>query len=182
LSGARRRALRASAPRPPSLRLASAVAEYEIVDLVHGRHVGPVHDIVLQRWDGTPAYHLAVVVDDAAQGVTQVVRGGDLLGSSPTQAYLGALLGLPEVVYGHVPLVVDGAGRRLAKRAASAAGLGSPVTLADMAAAGQRPEAVARALLRSLGSSADTLAAALASFDMRRTPGEPMLWRPAAGR
>lgn len=180
LSGARRRALRAGAPRPPSLRLAAAVAEYEIADLVHGRHVGPVHDVVLQRWDGTPAYHLAVVVDDAAQGVTQVVRGGDLLGASPTQAYLAALLGLPEVVYGHVPLVVDRAGARLAKRSASASG--SPVALADLAAAGQPPEAVARTLLRSLGSPADTLAGALASFDMRQVPGEPVLWRPAAGR
>lgn len=180
LSGARRRALRASAPRPPSLRLASAVAEYEVADLVHGRYVGPVHDVVLQRWDGTPAYNLAVVVDDAAQGVTQVVRGGDLLGSSPTQAHLAALLGLPEVVYGHVPLVVNGAGARLAKRGGAAAGPDCPVTLADLAAAGQRPEAVVRALLRSLGSLADTLAEALASFDMRQIPGEPMLWRSAA--
>ena len=54
-----------------------------------------VDDLVLRRGDGVPAYNLAVVVDDAAQGVDQVVRGDDLLSSSPRQAYLGALLGYP---------------------------------------------------------------------------------------
>ena len=71
---------------------------------------------MLRRGDGVPAYNLAVVVDDAAQGVDQVVRGDDLLSSSPRQAYLGALLGYPTPVYAHVPLVLNADGKRLAKR------------------------------------------------------------------
>ena len=68
---------------------------YTVTDLLHGTYTGVVDDLVLRRGDGVPAYNLAVVVDDAAQGVDQVVRGDDLLSSSPRQAYLGALLGYP---------------------------------------------------------------------------------------
>lgn len=78
-------------------------------------------DFVLQRSDGHFAYHLACVVDDAAQGVNCVVRGADLLESSPQQRYLQGLLGLPEVAYAHVPLVVAADGRRLSKRDGDAA-------------------------------------------------------------
>src|ERR1700756_5389349 len=66
--------------------------------------------------DGVPAYNLAVVVDDAATGVDQVVRGADLLSSSPRQAHLARLLGYPEPTYAHVPLVLNEDGARLAKR------------------------------------------------------------------
>lgn len=169
LGEARKRELRASAPRPPALRLASAVREFVVADLRHGRHAGPVDDFVLMRWDGTPAYNLAAVVDDAAQGVTQVARGEDLLSSAPRQSYLASLLGLPEVEYAHVPLVLNGKGERLAKRDGA-------VALADLAKLGTEPGEVVRLLLRSLGSCADTLREAAASFDLRRVPVGPWVW------
>jgi glutamyl-tRNA synthetase len=73
-------------------------------------------DFLVRRSDGVFAYQLAVVVDDAAMGVTEVVRGVDLLHSSARQRYLQDLLGLPRVEYGHVPLLVAPGGRRLSKR------------------------------------------------------------------
>ena len=86
------------------LRLRAEANEYTVTDLVHGSYTGVVDDFVLRRGDGVAAYNLAVVVDDAHAGIDQVVRGDDLLSSSPRQAYLAALLGYPEPVYGHVPL------------------------------------------------------------------------------
>ena len=73
-------------------------------------------DFILRRSDGVYAYQLAVVVDDAAMGVTQVVRGSDLLDSTPRQLWLQEALGLPHPEYGHVPLLLALDGRRLAKR------------------------------------------------------------------
>ena len=73
-------------------------------------------DFILRRSDGVYAYQLAVVVDDAFQGVTQVVRGSDLLDSTPRQLWLQEQLGLPHPEYGHVPLLLAPDGRRLAKR------------------------------------------------------------------
>ena len=84
---------------------------------------------MLRRNDGVAAYNLAVVVDDAAQGIDQVVRGDDLLTSAPRQAYLGSLLGLPRPRYAHVPLALNPDGQRLAKRDGA-------VTLADLATLG----------------------------------------------
>lgn len=73
-------------------------------------------DIVLARRDGTPAYHLAVVVDDAWQGVTRITRGCDLFSSTPIHRLLQALLRLPVPEYHHHRLIRDAAGKRLAKR------------------------------------------------------------------
>ncbi len=94
-------------------------------------------DIVLERRDGAPAYHLSVVVDDAHQGVTHVSRGRDLFPATPVQRLLQALLGLPTPCYRHHRLVRDEAGKRLAKRddaraidAYRAAGLGPAEVLA----------------------------------------------------
>ena len=86
----------------------------------HGRH-HPVHlsslgDMVIGRKDIGISYHLAVVVDDAHQGITHVIRGEDLLTSTPIHRLLQALLGLPSPTYIHHPLLVDGDGNRLAKR------------------------------------------------------------------
>ena len=78
-------------------------------------------DFYLRRADGVFAYQLAVVVDDAAQGVTSVVRGVDLLCSTPQQLYLQELLGLPHPVYAHIPLLVAERDRRLSKRDRDAA-------------------------------------------------------------
>ena len=76
-------------------------------------------DFVLRRADGAWAYQLAVVVDDAAMGVTEVVRGCDLLLSTAQQLYLYRLLGVPAPAYAHVPLLCNAAGQRLSKRDAS---------------------------------------------------------------
>ncbi len=77
---------------------------------------GDIGDAILARKDAPSSYHLACVVDDAAGGVTQVVRGADLRPSTPVQRLLQALLGLPEPIYVHHPLVAHADGRRLAKR------------------------------------------------------------------
>ncbi len=75
-------------------------------------------DFLLRRSDGVYAYQLAVVADDGAMGVTEVVRGRDLLSSGPRQLYLYRLLGLPEPEFGHIPMLLAPDGRRLSKREA----------------------------------------------------------------
>lgn len=92
-------------------------------------------DVVLARKDVGFSYHLAVVVDDAAQGVTDVVRGRDLFASTPVQRLLQALLGLPEPVYRHHRLILRPDGKRFAKR-------DSAETLRDIRARGVTPQAL----------------------------------------
>lgn len=110
------RAERERSGRPAAQRLHARAAEIEFDDRLHGRVSGVVDDFVLWRGDDTPAYQLAVVVDDAEQGVREVVRGDDLLDSTPRQLVLARLLGLPEPRHAHVPLVLGPDGARLAKR------------------------------------------------------------------
>ncbi|MFF2843865.1 tRNA glutamyl-Q(34) synthetase GluQRS [Paenarthrobacter sp. NPDC057981] len=167
LSAAEREIRRAS--RPASVRLRADVAEWAVEDQLHGTFVGMVDDFVLRRNDGVTAYNLAVVVDDAAQGIDQVVRGDDLLPSSPRQAYLATLLGHPVPEYAHVPLVVNHDGVRLAKRDGA-------VTLDDLAAVGIPPERVRALILESLGLPGGTLQEALPAFDPQRLPREPWVW------
>jgi glutamyl-Q tRNA(Asp) synthetase len=92
----------------------------EFVDLLQGRVSQDLEheigDFVLLRADGVYAYHLACAVDDAAQGVTHVVRGADLLASTPRQIYLQRLLGLPTPAYLHLPIALNAAGEKLSKQ------------------------------------------------------------------
>ena len=110
-------------------------------------------DVVLARKDAPTSYHLAVTVDDAAQGVTDVVRGHDLFEATHVHRLLQALLGLPSPRYHHHDLLTDADGRRLAKRS------GAP-TLADLRTGGADPAELAAALLSGrlpAGYSAATL-------------------------
>jgi glutamyl-tRNA synthetase len=155
--------------RPAAIRLRSSVAEWTIEDVLHGSFTGVVDDFVLRRNDGVTAYNLAVVVDDAEQGIDQVVRGDDLLPSTPRQAYLASLLNMPTPEYAHVPLVVNGDGARLAKRDGA-------VTLGDLAAVGLSAEVVRRTILESLGLPGASLDAALQGFSPASLPREPWVW------
>lgn len=102
--------------RTPAIRLRSEGAEIGFPDRVCGLTTGPVDDAVLARRDGVPAYNLVVVVDDAYQQIEEVVRGDDLLASTPCHLLIARLLGAPPPTYAHVPLVLGAGGSRLAKR------------------------------------------------------------------
>lgn len=145
LSSARRREVEREG-RPPAVRLAAGGVAVSIRDELVGEVTAAVDDVVLRRNDGVPAYNLAVVVDDHLQGVSEVVRGADLLGVTPSHAHLQRLLGLRTPAYVHVPLVVGPDGERLAKRHGD-------VTLPDLAASGYDPAEVVRMLAESLGIS-----------------------------
>jgi len=95
-------------------------ATVEFDDLFQGRQVWQLHrdpgDFVLRRRDGLIAYQLAVVVDDLYQGITHVIRGSDLLDSTPRQVFLMTQLGAQSPAYGHIPLVVNSVGQKLSKQ------------------------------------------------------------------
>ncbi len=117
-----------SRTRPPALRLRVPDEVWGFTDGHMGRYqenlASDCGDFLLRRSDGMFAYQLAVVVDDAAMGVTEVVRGADLLDSTPRQLYLYRLLGLTPPKFYHFPLLLTAQGRRLSKRDADA-GLGA---------------------------------------------------------
>lgn len=125
-------------------------------------------DFVLLRADGLYAYQLAVVVDDAEQGITDVVRGADLLDSTPRQIYLQRLLGLPTPHYLHLPAAVNAAGEKLSKQTLAAPVDGRnpvPVLAQVMSFLGQAPPAqLGRAPLAEFWSWA------LAHWDAKRIP------------
>ena len=173
-SGGIHRQCVATAPRAdPAIRLRVADGcEIAFEDAVHGRivqRVGrDVGDFVLLRADGLWAYQLAVVVDDAEQGITDVVRGADLLDSTPRQILLQRALGLPTPRHAHLPLLLGDDGRKLSKSDAAL-----PVDTAD-------PLATLRALWHCLGqaplpadamrSTAAFLDAAATAFRLERVP------------
>jgi glutamyl-tRNA synthetase len=138
------RAERAASGRPPALRVRADAARVAFEDRIAGPVNGVVDDFVVRRNDGAFAYNLAVVVDDAEQGVGEVVRGADLLDSTPRQLWLGAQLGPPAPRHAHVALMLGPDGERLAKRHGA-------VTLADRAERGQSPADVRDELAASLG-------------------------------
>jgi len=130
------------------LRLLVPPGDVVVEDGLLGRHafdvMAEVGDFLIAKRDGAPAYQLAVVVDDAAQGVTEVLRGDDLLASTARQQLLQLALGLPRVQCFHVSLVVDENGRRLAKRE-------DDLSLAELRAGGTDPRAVVAWAARSVG-------------------------------
>ena len=172
-----KRAELAQQGRMPALRLRAGVTEWAVRDFYAGEVVGPVDDVILRRGGnlnqaqaGDWAYNLAVVVDDGEQGIDQVVRGDDLTFSAPAQAYLAHLLGYEQPEYVHVPLVVNGEGRRLAKRDGA-------VTLREMTR--ERPvEAVVGEIAASIGCpGVDSVGELLTQFDPGALPREPWVWR-----
>ena len=176
------------APREPALRLRAPLSAQEssvwgmtrdgmieFTDALAGRSWGRADDLVLRRGDGTIAYHLAVVVDDAHMGIDQVVRGDDLLSSAPRQILLQRMLGFSTPEYGHVPLVLGPTGKRLAKRDGA-------VTLKDLRAAGVGTAEVLSMLAHSLGlagpGEAVTVSELLGRFEPRLLPTAPWEWHP----
>lgn len=170
--------------RPAALRLrapatdtgdGSAAPSFTVHDRLHGDYTGEVDDFVLRRGDGTPAYNLAVVVDDAAAGIDQVVRGDDLLASAPRQAYLASRLGYPIPEYSHVPMVLNRHGIRLAKRDGA-------ITLEQLAERGEDASQVLSTMAASLGLADDgepvTAALLLRRFAPSALPREPWIFSP----
>jgi len=141
------RARAAAQGRAVAVRFAGDGARIDLVDEVHGTvasDAAGTDDFVLRRADGIAAYQLAVVVDDAAMAVTRVVRGDDLLRSTPRQLALYRALGLRAPAFAHVPLVLTPSGERLAKRT-------RPEAVADLRARGIAPETIVGALAASAG-------------------------------
>jgi glutamyl-tRNA synthetase len=174
LTAADRAARAAEHPdRPPSLRVRAGGATVTIHDRLHGEHVGVVDDFVVRRGDGVPAYNLAVVADDAHQGIVEVVRGRDLLEGTPRQAWLCDRLGLPRPRWVHVPLVVSPGSERLAKRHGS-------ITRRALAADGLDSSALLGLMGTSLGlaSAGERVDAALLldRFDPESVPLEPWVF------
>jgi glutamyl-tRNA synthetase len=162
------RAQRRAAGRLPALRVRAGGAVVGFEDRLLGWVEGSVDDFVVQRNDGAPAYNLAVVVDDAAQGIGEVVRGDDLADTTPRQLFLARLLGLGEPAYAHVPLVLGPDGARLAKRHGS-------VTLREVA-----PDAALRWMCASLGLPGDVTSPSelIGAFDPLRLPRAATVYRP----
>ena len=158
-------------PRPPAWRIRTSALPLAFEDRLHGRFETPdlestTGDFVLRRADGIIAYQLAVVVDDAASGITDIVRGADLLGSTFRQLFLQRLLGFPTPTYLHVPTATNADGEKLSKQT-----LAAPV-------AGDNPGPALWLALRFLGQQPPP--------DLRPAPPRDLLawavehWRPAS--
>ncbi|MCX7824166.1 MAG: tRNA glutamyl-Q(34) synthetase GluQRS [Verrucomicrobiae bacterium] len=167
------------ADQPPSWRFATDTGEsrVEFEDALHGRCVfdaaRQLGDFIVFRNDGIAAYQLATIVDDHAQGVTEVVRGDDLLTSAPRQLLLYRALGLTPPRFMHVPLVLDAAGQRMAKRRDS-------TRLAALREAGVPAAQVIGALAASCGWAAPgeqlMPAELIGRFDLAKLPRRPVRW------
>jgi len=173
----------AAGGREPAIRVDTRGQTIDFTDTFSGPHHFDVEhqlgDFVIAKGDGTPAYQLAVVVDDADMGVTDIVRGDDLIDSTPRQILLYRALGLADRIpaYTHLPLVIGPDGRRLAKRHGD-------TRLASYRDAGV-PAGRVLALLASwcgidfASGGAATAADLVARFDLSRLPRAPIVFDPA---
>ncbi|QOW25426.1 tRNA glutamyl-Q(34) synthetase GluQRS [Lysobacter sp. H23M47] len=183
VGGIHRRCVARSDRRDPATRFRVADdSAISFTDRIRGHVQQDVHrevgDFVIRRSDGCWAYQLAVVVDDAAQGITDVVRGADLIGSTARQILLQRALGLPTPRYAHLPLLLDAAGRKLSKSERA-----HPLDPSD-------PIPALRSAWRMLGQdvaclldAADVetlLEQAVANFEPGRIPVKPARSEPAA--
>lgn len=164
---------------PAALRLRARSVVVDFDDRLCGHVEGMVDDFVIRRNDGIPAYNLAVVVDDADQDIAEVVRGDDLLSTTPRQIHLARLLGLGIPTYAHVGLVLGPGGERLAKKDGA-------VTLADRRALGESPRDVLAMLAASLGlvdqGERPTAHDLIARFDPDTIPRAPWVLRVGSTR
>ncbi len=155
-----------------ALRLSTRGATTAFDDALQGRIARDLEkesgDFVLLRADDVYAYQLAVVVDDAGQAITDVVRGADLLASTPRQIYLQRLLGLRQPRYAHLPVAVNAAGEKLSKQTHAApvdAAKPLPALVAALSFLGQQPPpGLARATVREFWDWA------LKNWNMTRVP------------
>jgi glutamyl-Q tRNA(Asp) synthetase len=151
------------------------------VDRIHGalqqNLAHDVGDFIVKRADGLFAYQLAVVVDDAFQGVSHVVRGADLLWNTPRQIYLQTLLGLPTPIYAHVPLITNAAGQKLSKQTLAPAlpesGRGAVMAQALAVLGHSPPPELAGA------NPVELLAWAVAHWQIENVPTRPVVAKPA---
>ncbi len=161
---------RQDAGRPPAIRVRAEAIQLDFVDLLCGEQSDVVDDFVIQRNDGTPAYNLAVMVDDSLQGIQQVVRADDLLSSTVRQLFIANALDLDVPMFAHVPLVLAPTGKRLAKRDGA-------VTLEDRQQLGETPSQVLAMLATSLELAKPgegvTLDQVLERFDPQLLPRGP---------
>jgi glutamyl-tRNA synthetase len=180
---AAQRAAHTAAGRRPALRVRAEGAQQTVRDTIAGTLTATVDDFVVRRSDGAHAYNLAVVVDDAEQGVEEVVRGADLLDTTPRQVWLAGRLGVTApMAHVHVPLVLGPDGTRMAKRHGA-------VTLREILALGWTPAQVTGLLAASLlpGTPGGPVHARelVAGWDLRRVPREPVVLavpeRPSGG-
>jgi glutamyl-tRNA synthetase len=160
--------------KPAGLRLRVPEGSVTVVDQIAGTQdydvQASVGDFLIAKRDHAPAYQLAVVVDDARQGVTEVVRGEDLRESSARQILLQRALGLPAVRYFHAPLVLDARGRRLAKRH-------DDLSLQELRAGGTDARAIVAWVAQSAGMPCDarlSAAEALPQFSLAALPRSPI--------
>ncbi len=166
-----RRAELAQQGRVPAIRLRADRSTQPFDDYFLGHIEGEVDDMILRRGGQQPdwAYNLAVVVDDGAQGIDQVVRGDDLVSSAGRQAYLATLLGIAVPEYVHVPLVLNQEGKRLAKRDGA-------VTLRQMMEQGATTEDVVHELGASLNLEGRSAGELLEQFKPDQVPRQPYRW------
>lgn len=167
----------AGSKRAPAWRLLVPAGTIRFHDAIQGAQAqdvaSAVGDFVLRRADGLWAYQLAVVVDDAAQGITEIVRGADLLDSTPRQIVLQQALNLPTPTYAHLPALLGQDGQKLSKQTHA-----SPIRTDDPAPTLRQALAVLGIDPATLPANADCQAllhAAAATFDLGRVPATPAL-------